>query len=166
MTDEDQPPTVADMLAAFFEAPTIIADPWQLHDGRVWAHASDIVEGAWVTPGETLVAAWEQVTWTAKAEWDEQTLDWLWLSPVAVLDAPRASEFHADTPMVDVLKDFDRTVALVVRLMAGHRAVARSILGSMPPDAWRSLDESVRMALLQSARWPRPLRPPPPPGWP
>lgn len=87
----------------FAEAlPHVLADPTQVHDGRVWASVHDALPGAVLRNGSLVVAAWGSLTWTARAEWDARDHQVLWLHPVQL---PKARPSVRRTYDVDALAE-------------------------------------------------------------
>lgn len=158
MTSSSGP--VASALSSWLADPDVIADPYQLHGTRVWAHASDILEGALAGDGATVMAAWGDVTWSARVEWDPQALDWLWLEPVELSEVPRVEQIHPSTvdPVV-LLQDLHDTIEVVVELSARRRRLARQVLDDLGPRGARALPESTLLMLLRAARIPCADRP-------
>jgi hypothetical protein len=70
------------------QLPAVLADPTQVHDGRVWASVLDVLPGAVLPDGAEVVAAWGDLTWTALVEWDRSEAGVLWLHPGRSLSVP------------------------------------------------------------------------------
>lgn len=156
-------------------APDVLADPTQVEDGRVWTRARDVLPGRRVTHGEVLVAAWAEQTFRARAEWDAEVLDQLWLHPLTAATGPprldrerlRAALDDAASPgahrntlagMIEDLADaFDQVVAGVGASRGTARAMVR-LLDEVPgpfsdPEGDLCAHEAV-LALQWHARLP------------
>lgn len=143
---------VAAALAAWAEDPDIVADPYQLHDGRVWASVYDLLPGALVTPGRTMVAAWGDLTWAAVPTWDEHELDWLWLDPVRRDDLPDVSEHYPDRRGDPVVADLEATIEVARNVIAARRRLAATLMERLGPGVLRTLDEETQEQLARAAR--------------
>jgi hypothetical protein len=79
-------------LARWLRLPQVLADPEQVHDGRVWTRARDVLPGTVVREGSPLVAVWGDAVFEALPEWDEEELDSLWLRKIADVTLPRVTD--------------------------------------------------------------------------
>jgi hypothetical protein len=96
----------------------VLADPTQLHDGKVWASVHDALPGAVLPNGRVVVAAWGRLTWTARVAWDARDQRVLWLLPVQV---PK--------PEVNVRQVYD-VAALASAVVSAAQKESGSGLGS------------------------------------
>ena len=79
--------------ALWVSRPEVLADPDQRDAlGRVWTTADDILPGTVIVPGTRVVAAWGDVTFTARPRWDETAALVLWLEePAPSVGRPKPS---------------------------------------------------------------------------
>lgn len=149
---------MAAALARWLAPPDVLADPFQVEDGRVWTRAEDVLPGVPLVPGRPVTACWDEVTWTALPEWDPVEPGTLWLRPVSgPAPAPDPTQVYGPAPMADrvaalldrghsvpddpqavhqawgaavaeLVADFARTVEVAVRAQREDRETARALL--------------------------------------
>lgn len=143
--------SVAARLRLWLADPEVIADPYQLHAERVWTAADDVVTGIGIREGRPVVVAWDDYTWTAIPAWDDENLNWLWLSPVEDHPVPEPSDSVAGQSSASEVAEL---VGICVELQRRHRRLARQVLLELGPAA-ALLTEQTLTPLLQLARQPR-----------
>lgn len=83
-----EPISLVDRARLATAQPHVLADPAQVGEHGVWTRASDVLPGLTIHDGDPVVAAWGPRIWHARARWDVDDPNTLWLSPIDGLSEP------------------------------------------------------------------------------